>query len=62
MNECAMTTPMIPTREPPFGKWSPNAAFDFDAFATDEGPEVLLAVPPLLAVTLGPCTDGEQCQ
>ena len=49
---------MIPTREPPFGKWSPNAAFDFDVFAADEEPEVLLGVlPTLVAVALATCTD-----
>jgi hypothetical protein len=62
MIECAMTTPMIPTREPPFGKWRPNTTFDFDVFAADEEPEVLLAVLPFLAVALATCTDEEQCQ
>jgi hypothetical protein len=57
-----MTTPMIPTKEPPFGKWSPIAAFDFDVFDAVEEPEVLLAEPPLVAVALATCGDKVQCQ
>jgi len=52
-----MMTPMIPTKDPPFGKWSPIAAFDFDVFDADEEPEVLLAEVPLVAVALA--TDEE---
>jgi hypothetical protein len=55
-----MMTPMIPTKELPFGKWSPIAAFDFDVFAADEEPEVLLAEVPLVAVALATCGDKEQ--
>jgi len=50
-----MMTPMIPTKEPPVGKWSPIAAFDFDVFDALE-PEVLLAEAPV-AVAL--VTDEE---
>jgi len=52
-----MMTPMIPTKEPPFGKLSPIAAFDFDVFDAVEEPEVLLAEVPLVAVALA--TDEE---
>jgi len=51
-----MMTPMIPTKEPPFGKWSPIAAFDFDVLDALE-PEVLLAEAPLVAVALATCGD-----
>ena len=55
-----MMTPMIPTKEPPFGKLSPIAAFDFDVFDAEE-PEVLLALS-LVAVALDTCGGKEQCQ
>lgn len=45
-------TPMIPTKVPRFGKWSPIAAFDFDVFDAVEEPEVLLAEVPVVAVAL----------
>jgi hypothetical protein len=57
-----MMIPMIPTKEPPFGKLSPIAAFDFDVFDAVEEPEVLLAEVPLVAVALATCGDKEQCQ
>jgi len=54
-----MTTPMIPTKEPPFGKWSPIASFD--VFDGVEEPEVLLAAAPLVAVALVTCGVKGQC-
>jgi hypothetical protein len=53
--DAPMMTPMIPTKVPPFGKWSPIAAFDFDVFDAVEEPEVLLAEVPLVAVALATC-------
>ena len=57
-----MMTPMIPTKEPPFGSWSPIAAFDFDVFDAVEEPEVLLPELPLVAVALATCRDKERRQ
>jgi hypothetical protein len=48
-----MTTPIIPTKEPPFGKWSPIAAFGFDVLVAVAA--LLLAELPLVAVALATC-------
>jgi len=56
------TIPIIPMiEEPPFGKWSARAEFDFDVFAAVEPLAVLLAVPlvALVVVVLAADEDVE---
>lgn len=56
------TMPTIPTIEPPLGRWSARAEFDFDVFAAVEPLPVLLTELLLLAelVEVAACGENQE--